>query len=591
MNIKTFFKAISIKARRGRVFSRKFVKSYVSLFVVLILGVTSTFAWFTQKEDAEIRAKDLEFQSASSLRINKDKSVSNNIKIEDFVLDEASSVDGRNIYFPLGASFTEDTANMFFREGNKGDENQRYVYKDFELKGTSGNTPVYIKAYKITVGNDVYEDELVIEYQNGVPVSQDFPKDCPIRLAFIADSGDNPVVIDPSAMVIDYVENSDAVTLIDDDGNPMLERTATDSFASYYYGNTPLFVIPGGQNLPVTLVIWLEGSLGNCDEYIGKKISVDIEIESNFAEMEAIMFVDDTEPDDAGGQKYWVSNENPIIACSYKDPYSSEGRWKTVIMSRVSNDKNKEGYRQWTAELPKKAVTDIVFFRLNSAGDGSKQGTIYNSWRTTANINDMLNQNISNSWFRTNQKDLQGSRQWFDSDGNKYNSLVYTAVHGNGHGFVQANDPDIQKKRLSPCVGYWDYKGGSGGTGGGNTGATEATTSSSSGGDNTGSSTYQIGVSLQVSGDKMWLYNNVENGDQLWINMESGKSFQIKTNGYGKFEGTFTMDAGDSIVTFGLKNPGASNYYTTLSLSPSYKITQNYNVTFKVNNNNTISVQ
>lgn len=572
MNIKIFFKALSVKARHNGSFEKKLIKSYVSLFIVMILGVTSTLAWFTKSNDAEINAKKLEFQSSSSLRINKDKSLSNKITLEKFTLDEASSLDGRNIYFPLGASFTEDTANMFFREGNKGDENVRYIYKDFELKGTSGNTPVYIKSYKITIEdgatkhdsdvNGVYEDELVINYNNGVPISQTLPPDCPIRFAFISDSGEDPVVIDPSAMVIDYVENSDAVTLIDDNGEPITERTVTDSFASYYYGKTPLFVIPGGQNLPVTLVVWLEGTLGNCDKYIGKKISIDIDIESNFAEMETIKFVDGTKPDNDGGQDHWVSNDNPIIACSYKDPFSDEGRWKTVIMSRVStNTSTVDGYT-WTAKIPKKAVTDIAFFRLNKAGDGEPKGTIFNSWRTAENITAMLGKAaIPNSWFRSGSPDLQTTRQMIDDDGNKYNALVYTAVRGNGHGIT--NDSD---KRLSPCVGYWNYE-----SSGGNTDPTKPT---NPGG---GSSTYQIGVYVKT---KDWVDQNVQSGSELHMTTQNGHDYKLNRTGDKYFSGTFTMDAGDEIVGFYVLHQGGGR--TKLTVTKTFEITRDYNVTYEM---------
>ena len=209
MKAKTFFKALSIKAKQRGFMRTGFARSYVSLFLVLILGVSSTLAWFTERQAAQLNSENLEFQSASSLRINKDKTSANKITIPAFTLDEASSLDGRNIYFPVGESFTSNTAEMFFREGNRGDENVHYVYKDFELKGTSGLTPVYIKSYKIQVGNDVFEDELKVVDSNGHPISegkvpdhQVKPSDhCPVRLAFIADSGVKPVVIDPSAQV------------------------------------------------------------------------------------------------------------------------------------------------------------------------------------------------------------------------------------------------------------------------------------------------------------------------------------------------------------------------------------------------------
>ena len=399
--------------------------------------MTLTFAWFTKKNTAEIETHLLEFQSASSFRINKDKTSSNKITIPAFTLDEASSVDGRNIYFPLGASFSGNTADMFFREGNKGDENVHYVYKNFQLKGTSGNTPVYIKSYEIKVEaadpehdasvNATYHDQLTVGYDSqGRPNSQTIPCDnCPIRLAFIADSGVSPVVIDPSAQVVDYVDNSHAVALIDNQGVPEVRNTYPDtsnnnvgnnwnSFATYYYGNTPLFVIPGGETLNVTLVIWLEGTLPNCDKYIGKKLSVDIDIESNFADMDTITFYDDSQPDNTGGQTHWVSNDDPIVACSYEDPFSDETpkRWKTVIMSKTAE-------YTWQAKIPKKAVTNISFYRLSRA-NGPTQSTIYNAWHTTTSIDTWITaSNINSSWYRTGSMDLQTTRQYDDPGGSR----------------------------------------------------------------------------------------------------------------------------------------------------------------------------
>ena len=292
MDLKSKIKSLTFNVKKRYKGSKKIIKSYVSLFLVLILALTSVFAWFTQKEAAKLYSNNMEFQSASSLRINKDDAGGKKIIIHNVVLDEASSLDGRNIYFPLDKSFNANTGEMYFREGNKGDQNVRYVYEDFPLRGTSGNTPVYIKSYQVKVDeadtphdpgvNATYHDHLEINYSNGKPSSQNLPPDhCPIRLAFISDSGEKPVVIDPSAQVVNYVDNSvDAVSLIDENGVPTTVNTYTNnnnwnSFATYYYGNTPLFIIPGGQELNVTLVIWLEGTLSDCEKYIGKKISAD----------------------------------------------------------------------------------------------------------------------------------------------------------------------------------------------------------------------------------------------------------------------------------------------------------------------------
>lgn len=619
MNVRAFLKALAVKTFGWGKIGKRLARSYVSLFLVIILSVTSTFAWFWERQAATIHSEELEFQSASSLRINKDKAVGNIIHIDDAIIDEASSVDGRNIYFPLGASFTTNTAEMLFREANAGDrilgdetaqiyaDNPEmighYIYKDFELKGTSGNTPVYIKSYKIVVATDftdgvptiqddgvdgIYEDQLEINYDaNGVPQSQNLPPDdCPIRLAFISDSAKTPIVIDPSAQVTDYVENSDAVTLIDDNGVPTTQHTNADSFASYYYGKHPLFTIPGGQDLPVTLVVWLEGTMGNSDKYIGKKISIDIDIESNFAEMETIKFIDGTQPDNTGGQEHWVSNDNPIIACSYEDPFSEETpkRWKTIIMTKSST----ENYT-WTCEIPKKALSNISFYRLSKATDkpGNPHGTIYNAWHTSPNISHMISSsNIADNsdWYVDGKQDFltkSSTRQRTDGDGNRYNSVVYTAVHGNGW---SVTSDSVQ--RLSPCIGYWDYNGGSGG---GTPAPTQAPTQSGGGGGG-GGSTASIGVYVNT-GNQTWIDTNCRsNGSHLYFKTANGGKHELSLAGSNYFSATVSLDVDDEITQFSIENSNNSEY-RTWDASPTFKVisdyvTGGYNVTYSVNNDN-----
>ena len=562
MSSKTFFKAPGAKASKRRSFRMKFVKSYVSLFFVLLLGVTSTFAWFSAYEVAEISSGDLEFQSASSLRINKDQYSANKITIPAFTLDEASSLDGRNIYFPVGESFSDRTADMFFREGNTGDENVHYVYKNFELKGTSGNTRVFIKSYKIQVGDDIYQDELKINYTNGVPTSQSRPKDnCPVRLAFIADSGQKPVVIDPSAQVINYVDNSEgAVALTDENGKPTLQNTYPDcnwdSFSSYYYEHTPLFIIPGGQSLNVTLVVWLEGTLPHCQDYLGKTISVDIDIESNFAEMDTITFVDDTIGDTNSNVHNWIDNlddgKEPIIACSYKDPYSTEDRWKTVIMRKTktrTGTSSSDSGSEWQCEIPKKAVTDISFFRL-TPHNGSNQAKIFNSWHTKANIMTMVNQNIPDDWYvngslvgKTNAP-LQETRTFFDTSTNTNdNALIYTAIHGNKY-----SSTSNEAQNLSPCIGYWDYSAGSGSssTGGGG----QQTGGGSSSHENCEVTVICL-IPNDIAANKAWVKQNT-----LLFETESGGSYTFANASWDNnaIQKTFTIPVGDKITKFRMTN-------------------------------------
>lgn len=597
MKFKTILSALGTMARQRHFFGKGLIKSYVSLLLVLILGVTSTMAWFTEREAAHLNSENLEFQSASSLRINKDKSSANKITIPAFTLDEASSTDGRNIYFPVGESFTSNTAEMFFREGNKGDENVHYVYKDFELKGTSGNTPVYIKSYKIQVGNDVFEDELKVVDSNGDPISegkvpdhQVKPSDhCPVRLAFIADSGVKPVVIDPSAQVDKYVDNSPGVvSLVDDNGNPTLEPSYPNynwnAFSTYYYEHTPLFVIPGGQKLNVTLVVWLEGTLEDLDAYKNRQISVDIDIESNFAPMDTITFIDDTIGDTDSNVYNWIDNpdngEEPIIACSYEDPYSEESpkRWKTVIMRKTktrTGTSSTDAGSEWQCEIPKKAVTNIAFYRLNPH-NGSGQAKIYNAWHTRKNVNNMVNTDIPDSWYAhdsNNQKiPLQETRTFLDSSTNTYdNAIVYTATHGNKY-----SSTTVERRNLSPCVGYWDYGSSVTPT------PTQAPATESGGGGGSSATNCRLEVIASVPNRKEWVYNT----DTVGFETDAGNTYYFGDWSNKSSTVTVSIPVGEKIVRFCKKNSSGTKYYPFGGGTQTFTVpnSSSYTVTYKLTN-------
>ena len=134
-----------------RISSRRISTSYISLFLVVLLITTTTVSWFTIADSAKVNSDAFTMESSSGLRVNDGEDLKNHIRLDDLLLAEASSVDGRNMYFPLEGNFSSTTTNMTFREGNVGDRNKLYAYKDFTLKGDSGVTNVYIKSYSIKV--------------------------------------------------------------------------------------------------------------------------------------------------------------------------------------------------------------------------------------------------------------------------------------------------------------------------------------------------------------------------------------------------------------------------------------------------------
>ena len=93
------------------------------------------------------------------MRVNKGEEIRNTITVKDAKLKEASSVDGRNMFFPVDRGYgvegqSVDTSEMKFREGTVGDKNNGYIYSDFTLTGqTGGQVEVYVKSYKVEVTN------------------------------------------------------------------------------------------------------------------------------------------------------------------------------------------------------------------------------------------------------------------------------------------------------------------------------------------------------------------------------------------------------------------------------------------------------
>lgn len=132
--------------------TKKVTTSYVALFLVLSIFAVSTFSWFTIRDTATIDSDTFSLESAAGMRVNKGEEIRNTITVKQAMLKEASSVDGRNMFFPVDRGYGDkgqsvDTSEMKFREGTVGDKNDGYIYSDFTLTGqTGGQVEVYVKS-------------------------------------------------------------------------------------------------------------------------------------------------------------------------------------------------------------------------------------------------------------------------------------------------------------------------------------------------------------------------------------------------------------------------------------------------------------
>lgn len=457
--------------------TKKVTTSYVALFLVLSIFAVSTFSWFTIRDTATIDSDPFSLESAAGMRVNKGEEIRNTITVKDAKLKEASSVDGRNMFFPVDRGYgvegqSVDTSEMKFREGTVGDKNDGYIYSDFTLTGqTGGQVEVYVKSYKVEVTNKNGEKEV---YDGATHITVDgnkkpstylaYQNPCPIRIAFIRNSAEASTVIDPTAIIDSYADECQAVSSVNSLGSATTTKAKGRSFSDYYFGTgAPLFTLDGLKSQNITMVAWLEATGENCDAYEGQDVSITVELESNWKDMEYVTFVDNTVGDNGGPTK-WVGNDGCFLVMTYYDENFQNP--KSVVMSASKSDGNKP--IEWIAYLPKDKITNISFMRYSKVKekiklDGTNDvevGRIYNVWHTTTDVNAWIEANNSgagtNAYNWSHDINKEKGLQTYRTDdgtekGNKENT--YYAVHGNGYGSTTT-----VAENVAPCIGYWGTK-------------------------------------------------------------------------------------------------------------------------------------
>lgn len=573
------FFALSDNRLLGR---KKLAISYVSLFLVFTLVLVTTMAWFTVKDTASINSQAFSLESSAALRVNDgQEDLSNHLVVKDFKLEEASSVDGRNMFFPSEGNFKDSTSAMKFREGTVGDRNKTYVYKDFKLNADSDMTNVYIKGYNITItsadgtvlGKFDGSTEIIRD-DKGVPVNQKVYDPCPLRLAFITDSSKTPTVIDPSALIDEHAKNYNAVSSTNMVGSPTTKLSSCKTFSDFYfYSGESLFTLLGQKPLDVTLVAWFEGAYEDqsvYDKYAGASVTIDVELESNYNDMEAITFIDKTKGDD-GKENPWIKTNDCIVTMQYKDTDATQ---KTVVMKDLGEV---NGYNTWTAALPKDVITDISFFRFSTTNN-----IIYNSWHTKKDVNNELS-DTAKGWIDDNvdNKDLYPLQESRIVNGNR--SLVYTARRGNGYGKT-----DSTFERLSPCIGYWDYSPG------GSTveTTTPSTTTPTSGGGSSEDPKINTGVYLDIPGNKQWLRDYLKSGDYKpyvvykYEGKETNHLMQFNSDGSRCTLDNCIAPRGSRVIGFKFVNE-KGNHTLLIPAKNEYIFSTPFNVSYEVTNDDT----
>lgn len=590
---------------------KKAAFSYISLFLIVMVLIGTTVSWFTVQDTANLKSDVMVFNSGTGLRVNDGEDITNHITIKDFKLDETSSVDGRNIFLPNGKLQSGVTGNMLYREATASDKNNKFMYADFKLKGESaGSIPVYIKSYKITIGNQVYDGSTEIHYSDEAklkPEQIDTHPKCPLRIAFIEDSQDAPKVIDPSVLVDESVWNYNAVETVDSKGTPTSydSNSGVKSFSHYYFtnknGGEPLFNLNNSEAINATIVAWLEGTdddetnENNSNAYAGKDISIDIELESNYEDMETITFVDDTKGDQDTSVKQWIGGGSCMITMTYTDVTtnidgdSDKHPVRTVVMNPTKwADSEKTHPIEWKAPIPKAVIKDITFnryhYKKKKIASSDKNGAleeIYNAWYTNDRIMDMWKAVYVDGKHPVveleQNKDLQQTRQF-----NGKNSLIYTATRGNGFGEIKVDDKTNYWKRLSPCVGYWSTSS--------DPTPSESVTSPTT--TTVKPDYYNVVAILRIKGeeysfpnDSTSIRDHLRAGIKMYINFSDGTSLAMETlssNDSCQWSGQLDIKSDPDIAVTGFSMTVDGKKYD-LTIKNGYKYTASATHTFNVN--------
>jgi hypothetical protein len=137
----------------------------IAIIEVLVLIAASTYAWYYLAANKTVETDIITVAPDSGLDIDfKNANTNDSINIweyinDDFKFEPATSLDGRNIYFPTSGTFgSVDTSEMKFRDATINDINSKYINIDFELTNTNPNTKmeVYLNnsSYFYVVDND-----------------------------------------------------------------------------------------------------------------------------------------------------------------------------------------------------------------------------------------------------------------------------------------------------------------------------------------------------------------------------------------------------------------------------------------------------
>ena len=399
--------------------SRKITKkqlslSIVSLILASIILVSATYCWYALAKGTGT-ANNINLTAGNGLRVNDLGDTSQQFK-DDSVLLPASSVDGRNLFFPTdGTDFSTETPKMTFRSANAGDRNYDYVQLDFNLTAEANYTSIYLDkstSLKIDVppnASSTYKEQAE-------------KAEKALRTAIYYEGMDTPVVftsqMNPSSV--------DAVKDIDRTTGRFLEssKQVAYPFKDYTYGKKQLAMLNQGETRPFSLIIWLEGTDPNCTSaaVMLKQLVLNLKFTTSWDNTEEILFEDNTNNHDVAA----ILSAHPeySLVLNYNNDSHKIYNLKFTMQR---NSENQDDYTKWKCNIPGNAYNDLSFQII----DG-RDSSIVCEWKTNKNNTSTLYRGTANKYFADEigtktvsekidvDKAVTPHGHWYDGDIDEY---------------------------------------------------------------------------------------------------------------------------------------------------------------------------
>lgn len=379
----------------------KLLKSVVSLVLASVILVTCTVCWYYIKT-AYGKADNFTLDAGKGLRVNDTGTSQFNSAENDFELLPASSVDGRNLYFPTdGTDFSNVAKDMTFRSANAGDKNVNYIQIDFKVTAQANHTSIYLNPDKTWL--KVYNED---DDENHTNASAQ--QAAPLRMAIWCSAPEKdgsamtPVVFNSQEKTV----TTPAVNDVDRGSGAYLGSSPqiAHQFSDYAVGGTPLATLSAGKETTFSVIIWLEGNDPKCtrtwlDPIDKSDIYLGLAFKTSWDDTDVIRFKDSTSDS-------WITD---LIS---NEKYNLTVRFTDATDSSDVVDFNTYQYRQtsdeWTASIPSDMTNKITFILSPPSGTSGKtyvfcksDGTDGGTAGTTSTENRGVNRQYVTSFAKT----------------------------------------------------------------------------------------------------------------------------------------------------------------------------------------------